>query len=115
MFRFSPVPVEEWVHVAVNWNRDTFTSEAFLNGKHDYSTNATSNSDIDLMRNDHAVYDIGLKRDSGSASTFKGFLKELVIFGRALNEDEVNALKGIVTQKSTQACLRPRLNHAVFN
>ena len=94
---FSPVPVEEWVHVAVNWNRDTLTSETFLNGKRVNSMNAKSN-DIDLMRNNHAVYDIGLKRDSGSASTFKGFLKELVIFGRALKEEEVNALKGIVTQ-----------------
>ena len=97
MSSFSPVPVEEWVHVAVNWNRDTLTSETFLNGKRVNSMNAKSN-DIDLMRNNHAVYDIGLKRDSGSASTFKGFLKELVIFGRALNKDEVNALKGIVTQ-----------------
>ena len=83
--------------MAVNWNRDTLTSEMFLNGKHVYSTNAKSN-DIDMMSNNHRVYDIGLKRDSGSAKTFKGFLKELVIFGRALKEDEVNALKGIVTQ-----------------
>ena len=95
--RFSPVPVEQWVHVAVNWNRDTLTSETFLNGKRVYSTNVKSD-DIDLMRNNHPVYDIGLKRDSGTASTFKGFLKELVIFGRALKEDEVSALKGIVTQ-----------------
>ena len=95
--RFSPVPVEQWVHVAVNWKRDTLTSEQFINGKRVSTANVKSD-DIDLMRNDHAVYDIGLKRDTGSASTFKGFLKELVIFGRALKEDEVNALKGIVTQ-----------------
>ena len=93
---FSPVPVREWVHVAVNWNRDTLTSEQFLNGKHVSTANATAD-DIDMMRNNHPGY-IGLKRDSGSTSTFKGFLKELVIFGRALKEEEVNALKGIVTQ-----------------
>ena len=94
---FSPVPVREWVHVAVNWNRDTLTSEQFLNGKH-VSTADAKSDDIDMRRNNHPVYDIGLQRGSGTAKTYKGFLKELVIFGRALKEEEVNALKGIVTQ-----------------
>ena len=90
---FSPVPVKEWVHVAVNWNRDTLTSEQFLNGKRVSTANVKSNY-IDMMRNNHPVYDVGLQRDRGSAKTYKGFLKELVIFGRALKEDELNALKG---------------------
>ena len=83
--------------MAVNWNRDTLTSEQFLNGKH-VSTAKVISDDIDMMRNNHTVYDIGLQRGRGTAETYKGFLKELVIFGRALKEEEVNALKGIVTQ-----------------
>ena len=98
--------------MAVNWNRDTLTSETFLHGKRISTAIARRSDDIDLMKNNHAVYDIGLKRDSGSASTFKGFLKELVIFARALNEDEVNAIKGIATQTPSQTCLRLRLHIA---
>ena len=67
----------------------------FWNGNLVASKNANYTDVIGLMKNNHTVYDIGMKRDGGSALTFKGFLKELMIFNRALNEEELEAIKGM--------------------
>ena len=40
------------------------------------------------MINSHTVYDIGLKRDT--SSKFKGHIKDLAVFGKALSPDEIN-------------------------
>ena len=81
------------MHVAVSVDREARLATLLLNGKEVSSQGPRRDSDLNLMENDHAVYDIGLKRDDGSAN-FKGFVKDLVIFRRALQQAEVDAIKG---------------------
>ena len=47
---------------------------------------------LDLKRNSHAVYDIGLKRDSGNK--FYGYIQDLHVFRKVLTEEEMTRVRG---------------------
>ena len=57
---------------------------------------SVSNGPLDLIENDHTVFDIGLKRDSINKPTFDGYMRDLLVVDKALSEDEVKNLKDIL-------------------
>ena len=75
-------------------DREARLATILINGKEVSSQSPGKYTNLNLMENDHVVYDIGQKRDDGSAK-FKGFVKDLVIFRRALRHAEVDAIKGV--------------------
>ena len=57
---------------------------------------SVSNGPLDLIENDHTVFDIGLKRDSINIPTFDGYMRDLLVVDKALSGDEVKNLKDIL-------------------
>ena len=87
------VPDNEWTHLATAWDRDAAKLSMYVNGELTKTAQGGSVS-LDLKKNDHAAYEIGLLR--GDGTTFHGSIKELIIFDRALDEEEVKVVRGTV-------------------
>ena len=76
--------------MAFTWSRENRTGELFSNGTQ-IGTEAVKdhNRTIDLKPNDHAVFDIGLKRDGKKEKTLHGYLRDLMVITRAISDEEV--------------------------
>ena len=87
------MPLNQWVHIAASWNRDTVQGQVFVDGKLMVTTPGSSDlGSLDLMSNSHAVYDIDLKRDSGHK--FYGYIRNLHVFRKVLTEEEMTLVRG---------------------
>ena len=84
-----------WMHVAFTWSRDRKEGILYIDG---IRTDGTSvyNGALDLIENDHTVFDIGLKRDSINKPTFDGYMRDLLVVDKALSGDEVKNMKDIL-------------------
>ena len=76
--------------MAAVWDRGANEAYLFLDGQK-VGTEAQLNGSY-LRDNSHTVYDIGLKRDGGQ--TLKGYIKDLMIIGSALNEEQLGNITG---------------------
>ena len=83
------------MHVAFTWSRDRKEGILYINGNKTDSK-SVSNGPLDLIENNHTVFDIGLKRDSINKPTFDGYMRDLLVVDKALSEDEVKNLKDIL-------------------
>ena len=83
-------PVDKWFHVAAVWDSNANEAQLFLDGELFGFQALTSGSYP--KPNSHSIYDIGLKRDTGE--TLKGYLRDLMIVGRAFTEGEVTNITG---------------------
>lgn len=90
LFSDSSPPVDKWFHVAAAWDQLTNEATLFLDGRKVGSQAQSSGSY--LKDNSNTLYDIGLKRDTGD--TLRGFLRDLIIIGKALSEKEIATLSG---------------------
>ena len=88
---FRSPPVDKWFHMAAVWDRNANEAYLFLDGQK-VGTEAQASGSY-LRDNSHTVYDIGLKRDS--TDTLRGYLRDLIIFGKALTEEELVNITGI--------------------
>ena len=84
-----------WMHVAFTWSRDRKEGILYVDGIRTDST-SVSNGALDLIENDHTVFDIGLKRDSINKPTFDGYMRDLLVVDKALSGDEVKYMKDIL-------------------
>ena len=71
--------------MAAAWDQDTNEVYILLDGQKVGTQNQASGSY--LGNNSHTVYDIGLKRDG--SWTLRGYLRDLMIIGKALTEEEL--------------------------
>ena len=85
---FRTAPIDKWFHMAAYWDRNANEAGFFRDGLL-VSYQALVNGSY-LRGNDHAVYDIGLKRDD--RKTFKGHLRDLMIIGEALTAEDLNSI-----------------------
>ena len=85
----------KWMHVAFTWSRDRKEGILYIDGNKTGSE-SVSNGPLDLIENDHTVFDIGLKRDSINKPTFDGYMRDLLVVDKALSGDEVKNLKDIL-------------------
>ena len=76
------MPVARWSHVATTWSRADRTVRLFKNGEMKLERTLAENRNPDFMNIDHSVYDIGLKRDSGT--TVHAHFSDLMLFSREL-------------------------------
>ena len=76
----------KWMHVAFTWSRDRIIK----------GSKSVSNGPLDLIENNHTVFDIGLKRDSMNEPTFDGYMRDLLVVDKALSGDEVKYMKDIL-------------------
>ena len=83
-------PVDKWFHMAAAWDQDTNEAYLVLDGQK-VGTQAQANGSF-LRDNSNRVYDIGLKRDTGE--TLRGYLKDLIIIGKALTQEELANVTG---------------------
>ena len=79
--------MNEWQHVSFVWDRESLKGRTYINGDLTGEQTALSGNGYDLVSNSHAVYDIGVKRDSNLL--FHGYLRDLMIIKRALTANEV--------------------------
>ena len=84
-----------WMHVAFTWSRDRKEGILYVDGIRTDST-SVYNGALDLIENDHTVFDIGLKRDSINKPTFDGYMRDLLVVDKALSGDEVKYMKDIL-------------------
>ena len=84
-----------WMHVAFTWSRERKEGILYIDGIIKGSKRV-SNGPLDLIENDHTVFDIGLKRDSINKPTFDGYMRDLLVIDKALSGDEVKNLKDIL-------------------
>ena len=85
----------KWMHVAFTWSRDRKEGILYIDGIRTDST-SVNNGALDLIENDHTVFDIGLKRDSINKPTFDGYMRDLLVVDKALSGDEVKYMKDIL-------------------
>ena len=78
--------------MAAVWDQDTNEAYILLDGQK-VGTQAQA-SGSHLRDNSHTVYDIGLKRDG--SRTLRGYLRDLMIIGKALNEEELANITSIL-------------------
>ena len=65
----------------------------FVGGKLMVTTPGRSDlGSLDLISNSDAVFDIGLKRDSGKK--FYGYIRDLHVFRKVLTEEEMTLVRG---------------------
>lgn len=86
-------PIDKWFHAVAVWDRDANETYLFLDGRK-IKTQAVS-SDTFFQNNNQLFYDIGQKRDAGH--TLKGYLRDLIVFRRALTGEEINEIAGELT------------------
>ena len=85
----------KWMHVAFTWSRDRKEGILYIDGIIEGS-GRVSHGPLDLIENDHTVFDIGLKRDSINKPTFDGYMRDLLVVDKALSGDEVKYMKDIL-------------------
>ena len=83
------------MHVAFTWSRDGKEGILYIDGII-RGNKTVSNDRLDLIKNDHTVFDIGLKRDNLGQPTFDGYMRDLNVVDKALSEDEVKHMKAML-------------------
>ena len=83
------------MHVAFTWSRDRKEGILYIDGI-GKDSKRVFHSSLDLIENDHTVFDIGLKRDSMNKPTFDGYMRDLLVVDKALSGDEVKYMKDIL-------------------
>ena len=76
--------------MAAAWDRNASEAYVFLDGQKVGSQAQASGTY--LKENNRTVYDIGLNRDHGV--TLKGYLRDLMVIGKAMNEEELANITG---------------------
>ena len=82
--------IDKWSHVAAVWDGNLNKANLFLNSERLGSQSLTNGSYP--RDNSHSVYDIGLKRDSGTV--LRGHLRDLMVVGRAITGEELLNMAG---------------------
>lgn len=78
----------------MTWNRATRRVRLFVNGEVKHESTVAPDKNINFMNSGHSVYDIGLKRDSGTLA--HAYFSDLMIFTRELefsSSENVNEIK----------------------
>ena len=84
--------------MAVTWNRSYKRVRLFTNGEIKVESYMAPNGPIDIMNSGHSVYDIGLKRDSGTVAD--AYFSDLMIFDRECSfSQSVNEIKDNIFSK----------------
>ena len=81
--------------MAFTWSRDRKEGILYIDGIIKGS-NSVSKGPLDLTKNDHTVFDIGLKRDNMDIPTFDGYMRDLLVVDEALSADEIKYMKDIL-------------------
>lgn len=82
--------MDKWLHLAVAWDFSASQVHVFIDGRKVGTENQTKGTY--LKHSSSITYDIGLKRDSGA--TLKGYVRNLMVFGKALAEEELANITG---------------------
>nr|XP_058961573.1 uncharacterized protein LOC131788501 [Pocillopora verrucosa] len=85
----------KWMHVAFTWSRDRKEGILYIDGI-GKDSKRVSHGPLDLIENNHTVFDIGLKRDNMKIPTFDGYMRDLLVVDKALSGDEVKYMKDIL-------------------
>lgn len=84
-----------WVHVAVTWSQASLNAKIFINGLEVASKGAQNGlSSYEIMSNNHQYYQVGSKLDS--LETFYGFVRDLKVFKRLLDDKEIKQEAGTI-------------------
>ena len=78
----------------MTWTRADRVARLFINGEMKLNHIVPDNSNINFRNSGHAVYDIGLKRDS--RTTTNAYFSDLMVFSRAFQfslSDNVNEIR----------------------
>ena len=89
-FLSRSTPVDKWFHVAAVWDSNASEAQLFLDGEK-VGTQAQS-SGSNPVKSFRSVYDIGIMRISGQV--LRGYLRDLMIVGRALTGEELTNITG---------------------
>ncbi|XP_048580419.1 uncharacterized protein LOC116614779 [Nematostella vectensis] len=81
------IKADVWNHVVNTWNRQEKKITIFINGTQVASQTSTL-SNVDIAYGGTVTTELGLKRDSGDFK-LHGYIKDLMIFYRAMSPDEV--------------------------
>ncbi|XP_068720078.1 uncharacterized protein [Montipora capricornis] len=91
------VPTNRWSHIAITWNRAYRRARLFINGEKKQEITVAQDKNVDFMDSGHSVYDIGLKRDSGTVA--HAYFSDLMVFNRELQfspSENVNEIKSVI-------------------
>ena len=78
-----------WRHVAITRGRSERTFRIYINSERKVNHVVSDNPVLDFKNSGHAVYDIGLKRDSGT--TALAYFSDLVIFTHELSATQLKS------------------------
>lgn len=79
--------------MAVTWSQGSRIAKIFINGLEAASKSANAGlSSYEIMSNSHQYYQVGSKKDS--SETFYGFVRDVKVFKRLLNDNEIKQEAG---------------------
>ena len=78
-----------WRHVAITRGRSERTFRIYINSERKVNHVVNDNPVLDFKNSGHAVYDIGLKRDTGT--TALAYFSDLVIFTDELSTTQLKS------------------------
>lgn len=97
------------MHVAAVWNEEERLGSVFYNGRPKGRQNVNDGKSSYRARNNtHSVYIIGAESKTSAESggkTLHGFIKELKVFKRALNQSEILTEARLSNASGTFDCL----------
>lgn len=86
----SLIEANQWTHVAVTWNRERRTASLLVNDNKE--TLQVSVDAIDLPLMTRKFFKIG---KVGEIRYYKGYIRDVKLFEKALSETEVKLIKGL--------------------
>ena len=91
---FRDIIINEWMHVAFTWSREKRVGKLYIDGVKtgEEKLPTWAQGTLDLNPTGHTVYDIGLKRDDMTKSTFHGYLRDLIVINSAISGKEVDGI-----------------------
>ena len=85
----------KWINIAFTWNRTKNEGKFAVNGNYvKTSLLVTPDANAEIRITSRKTYRLGYPANRNGAQTFNGYIKQLMVFNRSLNIEEIKAAMG---------------------
>lgn len=89
----SSIRTNKWTHVVITWDREGHTASLLVNDI--VETHQVSVDAIDLPLMTDQFFNIGKGDEIRNLTHFRGYIRDVKLFQKALSDNEVKVIKGL--------------------